>query len=72
MKRIAATQFKQQCLALINSVDAEGIIITKRGKAVAKLLPVKGTFSDHIGVLKGKMKIKGNIFSTGQKWDAQS
>ncbi len=71
MKQIAATQFKQQCLALLDSVDAEGIIITKHGKPVAKLVPIKGKFSDHIGVLKG-MKIKGNIFSTRRKWDAHS
>lgn len=74
MKTIAATQFKQQCLALLDSVDAEGIIITKHGKPVAKLMPVekKKKFSDYYGVLKGKMKIKGDIFSTGIKWDAES
>ncbi len=73
MKQIAASKFKQQCLALLDSVDAEGIVITKHGKPVAKLMPIENKmFAKHIGVLKGKMKIKGNIFSTGRKWDAQS
>ncbi len=73
MKQIAASKFKQQCLALLDSVDAEGIIITKHGKPVAKLLPIeKKKFSDHFGALKGRMKVKGNIFSTGIKWDAES
>lgn len=72
MKQIAASKFKQQCLALLDSVDAEGIVITKHGKPVAKLIPApKSSLADHIGVLKG-MKIKGNIYSTGRKWDAQS
>jgi prevent-host-death family protein len=73
MKQIPATQFKQQCLALLDSVDAEGIIITKHGKPVAKLVSVeKKNFSDYYGALKGRLKVKGNIFSTGIKWDAES
>ncbi len=73
MKQIAASKFKQQCLALLDSVDAEGIVITKHGKPVAKLMPIKKkNLMDHYGVLKGKMKIRGNIFSTGIKWDAES
>ncbi len=74
MKQIAASKFKQQCLALLDSVDAEGIIITKHGKPVAKLSAVekKKTFGDYIGCMKGRMKIKGDIFSTGIKWDAES
>lgn len=74
MKQIAASKFKQQCLALLDSVDAEGIIITKHGKPVAKLMPIekKKKFSDYYGALKGRMKINGDIFSTGIKWDAES
>lgn len=41
MKHIAASKFKQQCLALLDSVDEEGIIITKHGKPVAKLSAVE-------------------------------
>lgn len=72
MKQIPAAQFKEKCLAILDRVDPEGIIITKHGKPVARLLPMKGRSSDLIGSMKGKIKIKGNIFSTGIKWDAES
>ena len=48
----------------------DGIIITKHGKPVAKLVPVHTDNAKMIGSFKGKLKIKGNILSTGVKWDA--
>lgn len=72
MKKINAAKFKEQCLAILDNVDAEGIIITKHGKPVAKLTPVTSEHAQLIGSLKGKLKIRGNIFSTGLKWDAES
>lgn len=72
MKTIAAAQFKQNVLKILDEVDEEGIIITKHGKPVAKLTPLRGSFGSLIGVLKGKVKIKGNILSTGIKWNAES
>jgi prevent-host-death family protein len=72
MKEIAAAKFKEQCLALLDEVDDEGIIITKRGKAVAKLIPLRVESADLIGSLRGKVVIRGDILSTGARWDAQS
>jgi prevent-host-death family protein len=72
MKHIGAAQFKEQCLALVDRVPAEGIIITKRGRPVAKLIPIRAESADLIGALKGRIKIKGDILSTGLRWDAQS
>ena len=71
MKQIAAAKFKEQCLALLDRVGVEGIVITKRGKPVAKLIPIRTESADLIGALKGKLKIKGDILSTGLRWDAQ-
>ena len=39
MKQLSASKFKEQCLALLDSVGPEGIVVTKRGKPVAKLIP---------------------------------
>ena len=39
MKRIPAAKFKETCLALLDSVDGDGIVITKHGRPVAKLIP---------------------------------
>jgi prevent-host-death family protein len=71
MKQIAAAKFKEQCLSLLDRVGPEGIIITKRGKPVAKLIPVRTESAGLIGLFKGKLKVKGNILSTGARWDAQ-
>jgi prevent-host-death family protein len=71
MKQIAAAKFKEQCLSLLDEVDQDGIVITKRGRPVAKLIPFAADSASLIGSLKDKLKIKGNIFSTGIKWDAE-
>lgn len=72
MKTIPAAKFKEQCLALLDRVGPDGIIITKHGKPVAKLIPVYTDSARLIGSFKGKIKIKGNILSTGVKWDVES
>ena len=71
MKQLSASKFKEQCLALLDRVDPEGIVVTKRGKPVAKLIPFGADSADLIGSLKGKLRIKGQILSTGIKWDAE-
>jgi prevent-host-death family protein len=72
MKLIAAAKFKEQCLSILDRVDDEGIVITKRGRPVAKLIPIRAESATLIGSLKGKLKIKGDLFTTGLKWDAKS
>jgi prevent-host-death family protein len=72
MKSVPAAEFKEQCLTLLDQVDPDGIIITKHGKPVAKLVPIHTDSAKLIGSLKGKIKIEGNILSTGVKWDAES
>lgn len=72
MKTVPAAKFKEQCLALLDRVDRDGILITKHGKPVAKLVPVHTDNANLIGSLKGKIKIKGDILSTGMKWHAES
>jgi prevent-host-death family protein len=72
MKRIAAAKFKEHCLAMLDEVGPEGIVITKRGKPVAKLIPYATESAELIGSLSGKLRITGAILSTGQRWDAES
>jgi prevent-host-death family protein len=72
MKQIAAAKFKEQCLALLDEVDDEGIVITKRGRPVAKLIPIRAESATLIGSLKTKIQIKADILSTGTNWNAQS
>ncbi|MHB8513365.1 MAG: type II toxin-antitoxin system Phd/YefM family antitoxin [Actinomycetota bacterium] len=72
MKEIAAAKFKEQVLSLLEEVDEEGIVITKRGRPVAKLVAIRPEPASLLGSLKGKLKIKGDILTTGIKWNAQS
>ncbi len=69
MRTIGAAQFKAQCLAILDSVDAEGIVITKRGKPVAKLVPfpARRSHGHLIGILKGEVIVdeQDDLFSTG-------
>ncbi|MCC7345451.1 MAG: type II toxin-antitoxin system prevent-host-death family antitoxin [Deltaproteobacteria bacterium] len=72
METIGSAKFKEQCLSLLDRVGPEGIVITKHGKAVAKLVPISAESSGLIGSLKGKIKVKGDVMSTGASWNAES
>lgn len=72
MVQISASKFKEQCLSLLESVGPDGIVITKHGKPVARLLPFNTDCRELIGAMRGKIKIRGNIMTTGLKWNAQS
>lgn len=72
-KTIPASEFKAKCLRILDHLGPQGIIITKRGQPVARVVPLpKKTGKDFYGCMAGKIIVKGNIFSTGRKWDAQS
>ena len=72
MVRLNASKFKEQCLSLLNHLDPDGIIITKHGKPVARLIPIESGCADLIGSMKGRITVAGDVFSTGVKWDAES
>jgi len=72
MKTIKISTFKEQCLSLLDRLDPEGIVVTKHGKPVARVLPFEVGSSSLIGCLKGKLKVKGDILSTGVEWNAES
>ena len=72
MKEIGAAKFKAQCLALLDDLDPEGLIVTKRGRPVARVLPIPKESAELIGSLAGKVKVKGNILSTGLTWYAHA
>lgn len=72
MKKISASKFKEQCLALLERIDHNGLLITKHGKPVARVLPVESSCAELIGKLKHKIRVKGDLLSTGIKWNAKS
>lgn len=72
MKTIGAAKFKEQCLALLDQLDAEGLIVTKHGKPVARVVPYEQQCADLIGSLQHKITIQGDILTTGVRWNADA
>jgi prevent-host-death family protein len=66
MQKIAAAQFKAQCLALMDQVAQSGrpVVITKHGKPVVKLVPANEGEDEIFGALKGIARITGDIEHT--------
>jgi len=71
---VPAGEFKARCLKLMDEVRDRRceIVITKRGKPVAKLVPVEEKHApDIFGYMKGTVTILGDIVGpTGEVWDA--
>jgi prevent-host-death family protein len=63
-REIAAGEFKAKCLAILDEVNETGqeVIITKRGKPTAKLIPFscRKKAKPFIGRLEGIIKIVGD------------
>jgi prevent-host-death family protein len=76
MKTIAAGEFKQTCLRLLDEVRETGrsVVITKRGRPVAQLAPLSpGAVGDWSGAMRGTGKILGDLVAPAadeQEWEA--
>jgi prevent-host-death family protein len=65
MKKMRASTFKAHCLRVMNEIQATGepVIVTKRGKPVVKVVPVKQEKDDIFGFMAGEFEIVGDIES---------
>lgn len=75
MKMMPAGQFKAQCLKVMDEVEStrEPVVITKKGRPVAKLMPAGEPSDDFLGKLSGVMKIVGDItqpLEDPETWEA--
>jgi antitoxin (DNA-binding transcriptional repressor) of toxin-antitoxin stability system len=41
MKDLSVTEFRRQCLALLDHLPEEGLILTRRGKPLARVTPLR-------------------------------
>jgi len=72
MTTLNVTDFREQCLQLVEELPVDGILITKRGRPVAKLMPVSSSCIDLIGSIKDlAVDPEDDLLSTGLTWDAQ-
>jgi prevent-host-death family protein len=72
--RVGAAQFKAQCLALMDEVARKRteIVITKRGRPVAKLVPADEGTNALFGGMRGTARVTGDIVAPiGVRWNAE-
>jgi prevent-host-death family protein len=68
MKQMTAPAFQQQCLSLLDHVDSDGIVITKDGKPVAKLVPFAPEPASRSESPESHFGIRGKALPAGQEW----
>lgn len=75
METINASDFKARCLAILDSVQSTGepVLILKRGRPVAELLPAKRSQAEYPQMeLEGTVTIIGDIIEPvipEEDWD---
>lgn len=75
MKTMAAGEFKAHCLQVMEQVRStrRPVVITKRGKPIAKLVPAEELHDTAFDSMKGKIEILGDIVSPivpAEDWEA--
>ena len=70
---IPAGEFKQRCLALLDQVAETGvpIIVTKRGKPVARLVAIEPAVDGLVGSVRVLAESDEDLYSAGEMWDAE-
>jgi prevent-host-death family protein len=77
MKTVILSTFKAQCISLLREAQrtAEPIIVTRRGRPLARIEPVREpTPKRRFGKQSGRMRIKGDIVHAdfSVDWEAGS
>ena len=67
---IGVAKFKEKCLKILDNLEPEGLIITKHGKPVARVIPYPGEPEELIGSLKHQLTVHGDVISTDVDWQA--
>jgi prevent-host-death family protein len=70
---VPAGEFKAKCLKLLDDVaeKRQPLIITKRGKPLAQVIPMPAKSQGIVGSMKGTVTILGDIISPlDVEWDA--
>ncbi len=74
MSIISAGEFKAKCLQILDKVNItrEPVVVTKRGKPVAMLVPLQEA-GDIYGIARDSIRYaeSDDLCSTGEVWDAE-
>ena len=62
-RTVPAGEFKAKCLKLMDEVNETGeeIVVTKRGKPVARIVPAEREFKSLYGAMAGTATVHGDI-----------
>jgi len=72
---VPAAQFKAHCLSLLERVrqSRRPIVVTKHGRPVAKVVPLRVERRPILGFSKGSVRILGDIVApTGEHWNVDA
>ena len=72
-KTMSAAEFRAKCLDVLDQVAAryEAVVVTKRGKPVAQVVPIVRRPKRLWGAMKGEIEIRGDIISAlDVEWEA--
>ena len=75
MTTVGEKYFSERCQDILNRLDADGVVITRDGVPFAKVVPLESEARKprdlrHLrGILKGKIKIHGDIEAPAHPWD---
>ena len=74
MKTMIISEFKAKCIAVLRQAQrtGESLVVTRRGHPIARIDPILDEQPPRkLGVLKGKMNIKGDLVRTDfdEEWD---
>lgn len=73
--KLSVSEFRKRFTSLVDHLPVQGLVITRRGRPVAKLVPlVPGAVDNRrlFGALKGVLTVNDDILSTGDSWNAES
>jgi prevent-host-death family protein len=75
MNSLGAGEFKARCLAILDEVARTGraVVVTKRGRPVAQVAPVRGLDVRENRSLRGSVVLQDDLVSpTGATWEAET
>lgn len=71
---LGVSEFKRRCLELVERTGREGgeVVITKRGRPIARLVPYERPRRSVRGLLRGAAEIRGDIVDVdwSEDWEA--
>lgn len=69
MQKISVSEFRQKCLALLDDLPSDGLLLTRHVQPVARIFPLVEKHAALIGILPDQIMVdpSDDLFSTGER-----